>query len=407
MVACLCAGHFFAFVDRFLASAALSSIKGAFGLGDGAMGALIGPAFALAYMAGGIIYVAFGLSADGRAIRGGILLWTTGECICGLAPGAVAFGLGQIAIGMGQAIFIPSALYAVVNAGDRVGGRVSLFTASSTLGRSLAVLCAGALLSLFARATIPEEDAWRLLYFIAAAANIVLLSWMPSSVNLAAPEAGERNASAMGWLFRDGHEALWIMAIALPGLILIQAVAAWMPTLFARGFGHSPAQAATLIGMVTLATAPSAQLFWGRCFDRWPWLSRRPVTAISAFAIAAAFSVVILTGLRSAVAMLVMLGLSNLLLAAASLIGIAALQLRVPTYHRAAVNAFYLVLVTVLGAGIGPYFVGVLSQARGAAPWGLAHALGTVALVVAAAALLILVARKSARVQCSPLPSLS
>jgi MFS family permease len=65
---CLCVGHFLAFADRYIASAALSSIKADLALSDRAAGVLLGPAFALAYVVGGLGFVVFGSRVGHRAI---------------------------------------------------------------------------------------------------------------------------------------------------------------------------------------------------------------------------------------------------------------------------------------------------------------------------------------------------
>jgi MFS family permease len=377
---CLCIGHFLAFADRYIASAALSSIQVDLALSDGAAGVLLGPAFALAYVIGGLGFVVFGSRIGHRAILSGLLVWTAGECACASATGPLTFCVAQVAIGVGQALFIPSALQIMAQAGTQIGGRISLFTASSTLGRSVAVLAGGLLLSLYHLIGVGESLAWRNLYIMAAVANATLAVFI-AAAPLSGSYRSERSPLGMGgWLAGMGKPALGIIIVTLPVIVLIQAAAVWMPTLCARQFSLDTARAARWIGLTTLLTAPAGQLLGGRLFDRWDWPGLQPHRAIAACAGGAAIAIVGVTVARSPTAMLGLLGAANLLLGIASLTGLAALQRHVPAARRASVNSLFLVLVTAVGAGLGPLLVGVLSDAHGAAAGSLAYALRSIAV---------------------------
>ena len=91
-----------------------------------------------------------------------------------MSVGVVQLAAAQVLVGLGQAAFIPVALSFVAAERGRVGFAVSLFTASSTLGRSLSVLCAG--LALVWLSILHTGTSWRSLYGGMAGAGVILLA---------------------------------------------------------------------------------------------------------------------------------------------------------------------------------------------------------------------------------------
>lgn len=380
LTALLCAGHFLAFVDRFLFSAVSPMLKVEFALSDRALGLLQGTAFALAYVVGSLVCTFLAKRRHSRLLVGGLLLWTAGEIGCACAVNMYGLACAQMAIGFGQALFIPSALLLIAR-GDHgaVGRAVSLFTASSTLGRSLAVLAAGLILSNLQ--AMMGLAPWRILYGIAAVGGLGLAVFLFAVRHAAALEgtAVEPESGLRRWFAAEGGAALRIVLATLPVIVLIQAVAAWMPTLCARDYGVGVPRAATLVGAVTLFTSPTGQILGGRFFDRSPFASRYPLVVM-------AVGMAIACAAMSAVAArpvlwitLGLLGVANVALGVTSLTGLAALQTLLPLTLRARINALFLAVVTATGFGAGPLLVGLLSDTRGATGSALAWALMIVA----------------------------
>ena len=270
-----------------------------------------------------------------------------------------------------------------------IGRATARFTIASTLGRSSGTLAAGVLIAAIGASGLimPVLPAtWRALFLMTALPNVVLLA-----VITRAGAGGEATRLARTVTEPDPARAGWrsyasTFLIATAPVILIQSVGAWMPTVLVRDNGLSVARAATLVGLATLIATSAGQLIGGRLLDRHPRLAQRPALLIvPALAIAAASLAWVIASPRLIVAVGAV-ALIDLLCGIAALAGLASLQSLAPAASRGRANSLFFALVTILGVGVGPLLVGVLSDAGHADAASLAHALGWVGLATLAVA---------------------
>lgn len=389
----LVAGQFLAYFDRLSLAALAPLVAADLALDDAALGFLLGPAFAVPYALCAIVLGSF---SDGRLTRRvllfGLAVWTLATVAFACAPGVASASTARIAMGIGQAAFVPFAVAMVVaNVSPEARPRyLSFMTASSSLGRSTSVFVSGLLLAALAAATwdglLPE---WRVAMLFTALPNIVvfaMLRWMLPAQPGAAPSYRVR---VPPWLRANTRLAVLFGSLALMPILVIQSAAGWLTTYLTRAYALPVAEVATWFGLVTLATAPAGQLAGGLMFQKWPAARRRlPLTVAGMLATGAACfaAMTIVPGYGAALAAIAG---GNLCLGVASFGGLFGLQELLPSDQRGAITALYFGLITVCGAGFGPLLVGLLSSRIGDLGMALVWIVGASALAGGALAAML------------------
>ncbi|MCK8457087.1 MFS transporter [Sphingomonas faeni] len=391
--------HCLAFIDRTMIAGALPLMRLDVAMSDAQAGWIVGTAFAIPY---GITALTLAAVLRGRQasigwLIGGVVVWTTATLVTGTAQSSATLTVARAGLGIGQAMFVPVAIaWLVDTAGTNDRARaLSLFTSGSTIGRSTALLTVGALLSALAvmardapGSLLGDVAQWRWLFVITALPNIIMLPLLvsirtPTRDALAAraadrpdpdPPRGPRDASVSTevhwWTF-----ALFLAAAIMP-ILLIQAMGAWLPTLFVRDRGLQPAQAAILLGAITLFAAPAGQLAAGWLMTRYAsWHGHIPAIILAGLATALLplAGLIWAPGLTGAV---IGVALTNLILGIASFCGLFGVQLLSPAATRVTVNGIFLALVTLFGVGVGPLLTGVLATIAGTGTAGTSIATG-------------------------------
>ena len=368
-------------------------------MSDAQAGWMVGTAFALPY---GITALTLAAVFRGRQasigwLIGGVVVWTAATLVTGTAQSSTTLTLARAGLGIGQAMFVPVAIAWLVDTADADGRAraLSLFTSGSTIGRSTALLTVGALLS--ALAVIARDTPgsllggvaqWRWLFVITALPNIVMLPVLASIRKPARDAPAARAAdSATSDTQRDPRGAspstgvnwwtfVLFLAAAIMPIILIQAMGAWLPTLFVRDRGIQPAQAAILLGAITLFAAPAGQLTGGWLMTRYAsWHGHIPAIILAGLttALLPLAGLIWASGLTGAV---ISVALANLILGITSFCGLFGVQLLSPISTRVTVNGIFFALITLFGVGVGPLLTGVLATIAGTGTAGTSITIG-------------------------------
>ena len=364
-------------------------------MSDAQAGWVIGTAFALPY---GVTALALAAILRGRGasiwwLIAGILVWTVAGLATGAAHSLGALTLARAGLGIGQAMFVPVAIaWLVDGTGPRDRARaLAIFTSGSTIGRSAALLTIGGLLWVLGSIAHGGDDAsgtgiadWRWLYVITALPNLIMLPLLAGIQTGSARDrtTGTTPGTATGATpgtapdaTPDAHPAdratlALFFAVAIMPIILIQAIGGWLPSLFVRDRGLVPAQAAMLLGAITLVAAPVGQITGGWLMTRYTaWHDRIPVIIFAGLTatLLPLAGLVWAPGLASAIAGVAM---ANVTLGIASFCGLFGVQMLSPSASRVTVNGVFLALVTLVGVGAGPLLTGVLATPGPAAPLG-------------------------------------
>ena len=397
----LAAAQFAAFVDRAAPAVVVAPMKAAFGLTDGQIGAMQGPAFALTY--------AVAMLAAGHWVRRiepfrlmslCVAIWTLGGVGFALAPDFPSMMGARMVLGVGQAAFAPAALIVLGSAAVGMGRAraVSLFTTGSAIGRSGGLFLGGAVLVAVAGQTVMGLAPWRAASLALVLPNLALIvgllvlsgrrgPWVPPS------SSGLHDA--LGWMMGEGRRVTGLFIAGAGCVLSVQSAGAWLPSIVHRQFGLSVPDAALLVGGIVLLAAPAGHLSAG-------WFLGRPgaqrigpagllITGLILSAVAAAGLLLASSLIAATLAIGLLVGGSGL----AAAVALIALQPMMPDRLRGGVNAVYLAGVSVVGVGLGPWITGALSDRHAASAQGLTLAL--VEVVVAVALVIVPVALWSGR----------
>ena len=369
---------------------ALPLMRADIAMSDAQAGWVIGTAFALPY---GVTALALAAILRGRHasiwwLIAGILLWTLAGVATGAAHSLGTLTLARAGLGVGQAMFVPVAIAWLVDGTathDRARA-LAVFTSGSTIGRSAALLTTGGLLSVLgmiahdggAVSAAGIAD-WRWLYVITALPNLVMLPVLARipigrgrdrTASSAPPRAMPDAAPPPRAALADRVTLALFFAVAIMPIVLIQAIGGWLPSLFVRDRGLGPAQAAMLLGAVTLVAAPVGQIAGGWLMTRYAaWHGRIPVIILAGLVatLLPLAGLVWAPGLASAIAGV---AVANVTLGIASFCGLFGVQMLSPASSRTTVNGVFLALVTLVGVGAGPLLTGVLATPGAAANQG-------------------------------------
>ncbi len=382
MVILLALGHGLAMIDRHLLAVAATPVASALGLRDGMLGLLLGAALALPYAAAAVPLGRLGDLGWRRALLiGGIVFWTLAALATGLIGSAGEMIAARVAMGLGQAAFVPAAL-ALLVAGTASPRRLALFTGASTLGRNVALLGGGLILAALAAADV--GSAWRWLFVLTALPNLLLIALLLRDPGLRATGATQREARSIAPPLR---QIIFLLAACAP-IVFGQAVIAWLPTLLVRLHGLSPAQGGIVVGGVALIAGPAGQLLGGFLAQRYALCRERPLLIVAVGLWLAMPPLLLIVHADALVATAIGIAGVTLSLGVASFVAIFGWQKLWPAYARGVGNGAFMATVTLVGVGAGPLLAGLISQRGGGDGAALARALLTTGGAAAALAML-------------------
>jgi len=370
-------GYSVSFLDRSLVNVASLPIKHDLGLSDSQFGLLSGTGFVILYCLSGIPLGRLADRVDRRRMLAiGILFWSAMTAICGLAGSFPTFFAGRIGVGLGEACLVPAGMSLigdVVNR-ERMGRAVAIFIMGATVGNATALIGGGYLLTRLSAAgpvLLPLAGLvapWQMLFLIACLPGVLLAALMAtlSEPDRAAPAAGSRSGLKAAWAHIATHRRSYgfLVAAACCNIVLAQAQSAWAPLFYVRHFGLAPGVSAVLVGTMFLLSAPTGQFAGGFLTDR---LQARGRVGAQHTVMALCLGLALLPALVFCTTD--RLWLSKLaypaftfLVSAATPMGLTALQLLTPARHRGMTSALFLSIVTLIGVGLGPAAVGLLTD---------------------------------------------
>ena len=364
--------HLAAFTDRYLLALAAPALKTEIGLNDFQLGLLQGAAFVLVYAIGAL---AFGPVADRSrrvlVIAASLACWSAASTAFAFASTFGEMFGARVALGLGQAALSPAALSLIAATAPRgrLGQAVSIYTAGSTLGRSAAFLGGGALLPLLG-ATAPlaflgYPQAWRALFVAIVIPNLALILAV-----LALPEPPRaplrRDSAKVAW--RKWLAGRWrryaaLIAAAGSATMVIQAVTAWTIMVLIRREGYAIAHAGAIFGVIVLAAGPAGHLTGGALLDAFRRrLRHRAPYAVLALSLAATLPSGFLFCLAQGPLALAGLAALTYALGLATPAGFSGVQTMTPRPMRGRASALFLCCNTLIGFGLGPPLVGLLTD---------------------------------------------
>jgi len=380
VVAVLTLANTSAFVDRQILGLLVGPIRRDLGISDAQMGILYGLAFALFYTLLGIPLGRAADRASRRTIIGaGIAVWSVMTVLCGIARSYDQLLLARFGVAIGEAALAAPALSLIADyfVPERRASALSVYALGVYLGAGLANLIGGALLSrLDGSATVVwplvgEMRPWQQVFVVVGVPGILVALLMVTVREPIRHETGQRDsrpfavaevvayvrANARAFSCHSGGYALFALVNF--------ATAAWLPTFLIRTYGWTAARAGITLGALTSTIGVLGVVAGGRVADA--MLARGYTDA--------KLRVGIIAALGNTVCGAVYILSPNATLAVAALVpynffasfafgaAVAAVQEITPNRMRAQVGALSMSVITLVGLGLGPSVVGVLTSA--------------------------------------------
>lgn len=424
-------------LNRQIVAILAGSLRADLGLGDSQLGTLTGSAFAIVFA---ILGLHFGAVADRRdrlfMVRCGALLWSAAAAAAALASSFTTLLLARATVAVGEAVATAAAiaLMAELSPRPRLGRTSGAFFASAYAGAGLAAIVGGALLSwqpplagiagwrsamlaaaapglLIAlllrdprggaprkRSAAPRASRWAGIGFAASATAVVGLQeclppalGVPAAVALAIATGAlwiaavrRRTPSAFAATFARREYRLWLLAFAAV-LFVDYAAGFWLIPIAERRFAIDPAALGRDLGGLLIGGGFAGALAGGWVADAWARTQANADvwTALGAFLLEV---IAIWIALRQSGFAGYLWAYAGFCIASGGWTGVAAaIGLRlVPEEHRGIGAAGYFFITTVFGLGLGPFLVGLGSDALGSV--GTALRIGTLVAIVAVAA---------------------
>ncbi|WP_340586971.1 MFS transporter [Erythrobacter alti] len=362
--------------DRFLLAGLVEPIKAEFGLSDGFMGLLMGPAFAVFYST---LAIPIAIMADRhsriRIIIAGCVIWSIFTILCGFADGPTSLAFYRVGVGVGEAAFQAPAF-----------SLVAAYFPAEQRGKAFAVIALsvyfGQMLGYSAGPAIAEVESWRFAFILFGAVGlaIIAVAWLvirepartePLTVRLPFIPLAKRLlklASYRSMMFGMGLGVLSGIAFGY-----------WGPALFSRNYNMTITEAGSAFGSAFVLPGMIGAILFGIVSDKLIKAGYGRMLLLAAIS---------LTGATLAVLGAVWAGsLNNALLWAipAGILGggwavgiQAGLQYILPDRMRATGTAVALLTVNLLGYVVGPWLTGGLSNFFGEGATGLQMSLSVV-----------------------------
>lgn len=370
-------------LDRQLPALLVRPLRKEFGISDTAFSLLQGYAFAVFYTLAGL---PLGRLVDRGNRRNlifvGLLFWSLATALFAFGQTYTHLLLARVGVGIGEAVLAPAAYSLIADcvAPSRRGRALAVYYVSIAVGSGASLLLGGWLLSIIPGQGLfvpglGELAAWRMTFLAAAAPGLPLalvLLWSvrePARHQDTAKTLGidsDRPSVADFVRFLRKHPGTFARVLTYPTLLSIigYGALAWAPALFDRSHGLPPSTSGVILGILVAVAGAAGTLASGFLSDH--WVARKVPAArfrvaligVGLFALPAVlWPLVPDPRLAFGLLFLTVLGL-GLAQSAAPV----AIQAVFPNRMRGQAVSVYLLLAGLLGIGLGPTSVALVTD---------------------------------------------
>lgn len=355
------------FADRIALSMLMPAVRADLHLSDSQLGLLVGLGFSLLYAGGGI---PFGHLADRRSrkllLGGCLLLWSVATAVSGAAQAFWHLLLARMAVGAGESANNPAAQSLICDTvpPSRRPAAFTIFMLGSTAGTAIALTAAGHLV---------ESIGWRWTFVVFGMPGIVLalLVFLTVREPLRGMFDGARPAAALS--FTEAYRSLagnrayrLVVLITILSAFCINGFMQWLPTFWERTYGIKLSEIGLLWGTGSAIAGVVGLIGGGWMANRLGKQTLAPALLWCSLFTGAA-GIIALIALHAGSAQLSIV-LCCIAVAAWSVAGastISALHACLTSDVRASAVGLLGVFGAVLGIGLGPFTIGMLSDAFG------------------------------------------
>ncbi|MFW6094298.1 MAG: spinster family MFS transporter [Pseudomonadota bacterium] len=367
VLAMLVVVYIFNFLDRQIVTILAEPIKIDLGLSDTQIGLMTGLAFAIFYTVLGIPIARLADRANRVTIISvALVIWSGMTAACGLAQNFGQMLAARIGVGVGEAGCSPPAhsLIADYFPPERRASALSIYALGIPVGSILGLLAGG---------WIAEFYGWRMAFFLVGAPGVALALVFRFAIREpvrgisdagGAAAAGEQPALLETLRTLLGNRT--IAHLALGGALTSfvgYGLGQWLPAYFIRLHDLGVGETATWFGLVLGVASAVGTFVGGALADRLAYRDRRVYAWLPAAGVLAAFPfflvALVLNRPYLAIGILVTPYLLNSLWLGPAF---GTIQNLAPMRMRALASAILLFVVNIVGLGLGPFLVGVVSD---------------------------------------------
>jgi len=399
-------------VDRGILSLLVVPIKRDLGVTDTQMSLLLGMAFISVYAFLGLPIARLADVGSRRLIVGvGIAFWSVMTALCGTAQTYGQLFLARMGVGAGEASFAPATYSILTDSFPRptLPRAMAIMSIGFSAGSGLALILGGWVLHLVGSrtsVTVPLLGAahpWQIA-FIAVGLPGVLLALVMASVReptrrgllrSEAPGSAAPRSVPVGEIlaFLRSESSTYgpiFLAMGIKSMLLFGS-AAWTPAFFVRTYGWTTPEVGLRTGLILLLVAPLGLLTGGWLAERYARRGHDDANMrIVLFATVASLPATILFPLMPS-GELALLGVAAVQFVASMGIGPgnAALQIITPNQMRSQVSALYMFVFNIVGYGLGPPAVALITDHVFHAESALRYSITAVSAIAAPIAVLV------------------
>lgn len=402
MVGVFCLAALVSYTDRLVLSALVDPIKRTLGVDDSSVSLLQGAAFALVYVFSGLL---LGRLADKRRrltiLIIGSSVWCGGTIACGLAASFWVLFAARIVVGVGEAALAPAAVSIISDSfsPSRRGAALGVFMFGFALGGPASIAVGSVMLASANAGTfsglpvLGAMEPWRIVLVIMGLAGFAVpslfLTLREPARQVLAPQLSihsmVRRLAVDRYSLVPAYLAMGLLSIGDYGML------AWVPSALSRDFAMPLADLGRTFGAVTIGAGMLGCVFGGAVSDlfaRWSGTRGRLLFSLGAAIVACTGAGLVSSTRISMVFSGVGFWTFGSMLAAISTV--AAVQDIVPSEYRGVGIAVVAFCNTLLGLGLGPTFVALITDHLFRDPQFVAQAVTTTALPAGTAAAILL-----------------
>jgi MFS family permease len=372
------------FLDRQIISLLIGPIRSDLNLSDTQISLVMGFAFVVFYVLLGLPIARLADHKSRKTIIGvGLIIWSVMTAACGLARNFWTLFGARVGVGVGEACTGPAtfSMLSDLFPRDKLPRAIAVMNFGYAWGTAGAFLFGGVVIALFP---------WQQVFFIVGLPGLVVAALMftvPEPIRrgrlfgadskLTLPSL--REVTSFMWGQRSAYVPIFL-GLAIKSVLTIGS-ALWLIELFVRTYGWSRPQIAFNYGLMWLIIAPIGAMFGSWLSERFFKGGRDDANLRVVF-----LSSIALTPIAVALPLMPNANFAMVLLAAQVFVGgwvfgpqNAAIQVITPNEMRGQVTALFLFMFNVVGFGLGPTFIALMTDFLYGADEHLRYAMATAA----------------------------
>lgn len=378
VVTVLILAYTLSFIDRQILSLLVEPIKHDLSLNDTQISLLQGLAFAVFMGLGGL---PIGRLIDRyhriRIIAIGVAFWSLMTVSCGLAKSYVGLLLSRMGVGLGESTLTPAA-YSVISdsvSPKRLGLALGAYSMGVYIGAGLALIIGAAVIAQLPVSewiVVPllgEMRPWQLVFVVVGLPGLLVALLVLTIREPARQLEGELNHYASlpqlkAYLLKHRAALGWLVLCHTFAAMSSYTLNAWAPSFFVRTYGWSIAETGYAYGLTIVVSGMTGVVTGGLIGD---YLISKQVSSgrvkLMGTAMLLACPLAFLAPLMAnPYVSLMLLGAITFLITLTIGTGPAAFQEILPNRMRGTVSALAVLIVNLLGLGLGPTCVGLLTD---------------------------------------------